>query len=156
VREFDPNQPLSDVNTVSEITARFVTLDRMRTTLLAAFAAIALLLSGVGVYSVIAYSVAQRTREMGIRAALGAGRGTLLGQVMGQAGALALKGIVLGIGCALVLGRFLASLLFGVSTYDAPTMIAVALVLAMTAMVAAWVPARRAARVDPMTALRSE
>jgi putative ABC transport system permease protein len=156
VREFDPNQPLSDVNTVSETTARFVTLDRLRTTLLAAFAAIALLLSGVGVYSVIAYSVAQRTREMGIRAALGAGRGTLLGQVMGQAGALALKGILLGIGAALVLGRFLASLLFGVSTYDVPTMIAVALVLAMTAMVAAWVPARRAARVDPMAALRSE
>jgi predicted permease len=156
VREFDPNQPLSDVNTVSEITARFVTLDRMRTMLLAAFAAIALLLSGVGVYSVIAYSVAQRTREMGIRAALGAGRGTLLGQVMGQAGALALKGILLGIGAALVLGRFLASLLFGVSTYDVPTMIAVALVLSMTAMAAAWVPARRAARVDPMTALRSE
>jgi putative ABC transport system permease protein len=156
VKAFDPNQPISDLNTVSEIMERFVALDRLRTTLLAAFAAIALLLSGLGVYSVISYSVAQRTREMGIRAALGASRVTLVGQVMGQAGALTLAGIVLGVGCALLLGRFLASLLFGVSPRDLPTMLGAALILAITAILAAWVPARRAARVDPMAALRTE
>jgi predicted permease len=156
MKEFDPNQPVSDLRTVSEIMHAFVALDRMRTALIGAFAAIALLLSGVGIYSVISYSVAQRTREMGIRAALGASRGTLLGQVMGHAGALTLAGIAIGVGCALLLGRFLASLLFGVSPRDVPTMLAVALILGGTAMLAAWIPARRAARVDPMTALRAE
>jgi putative ABC transport system permease protein len=156
VKDVDPNQPVSDISTVSEITARFVALDRLRTALLVAFSAIALLLSGVGVYSVISYSVAQRTREMGIRAALGASQFTLLGQVMGHAGVLALTGVVLGVGSALLLGRFLASLLFGVSPRDVPTLAAAGLTLAITAALAAWIPARRASRVDPMTALRAD
>ena len=156
IKEIDPNQPLGEIRTVGELTAEFVAPDRLRTSLLTAFAVIALLLAGVGVYGVISYSVAQRTREMGIRAALGAGRGRLLGQVMGHAGALAVFGIALGLGAALLLGRFLSSLLFGVSPRDAATLAAAGTVLAITAALAAWIPARRAARVDPVTALRAD
>jgi putative ABC transport system permease protein len=156
VREIDPNQSVSDIRTVSELTAQFVAPDRLRSALLAAFAAIALLLAGVGVYGVISYSVAQRTREIGIRAALGARRGTLLAQVMGRALALAATGIAIGLAGSLVLGRFLSSLLFGVSPRDVASLLAAALALALTAALAAWLPARRAARVDPMTALRAD
>ena len=156
IKEVDPNQPLGEIRTVDQLMAAFVAPDRLRTSLLTAFAAIALLLAGVGVYGVISYSVAQRTREIGIRAALGAGRGRLLGQVMGHAGALAVFGIAIGLGAALLLGRFLSSLLFGVSPRDVTTLAAAGLVLAITAALAAWIPARRASRVDPMAALRAD
>ena len=152
----DPNQAVSEVATISEAAAAFVAPDRLRTALIAAFAGIALLLAAVGIFGVMSYTVAQRTREIGIRAALGASRARLLRQVIGQAALLAAIGVVIGTGAALAAGRFLSSLLVGVTPQDVPTLAAAALVLAVTAIVSAWIPARRAARVDPVTALRAE
>ena len=156
MKEIDPNQPLGEVRTMADIATAFVAPDRLRTALLTAFAIIALLLAGIGVYGVISYSVAERTREIGIRAALGATRAAILSQVIARVLALALAGVALGLGATLGLGRFLASLLVGVSPRDLPTLAAAAVVLTLTAVVAAWIPARRAATVDPVTALRFE
>ena len=156
VKQVDANQAVSEVSTISEAADAVIAPDRLRTALIAAFAAIALLLAAVGVFGVISYTVAQRTREIGIRAALGAGRARLLRQVLGQAALLAAIGVVVGTGAALVLGRFLSSLLVGVTPRDVPTLAGAALVLTATAILSAWIPARRAASVDPVTALRAE
>jgi putative ABC transport system permease protein len=154
VKDIDPHQPLGEVRTLGEIAAAFVAPDRLRTALLTAFAAIALLLAAVGVYGVVSYSVAERTREIGIRAALGASRLTILTQVLSRVCALTLAGVVLGLAATLALGRFLASLLVGVSARDVPTLAGDAAMLCAEVGLPAWVPARRAASVDPVTALR--
>jgi ABC-type antimicrobial peptide transport system permease subunit len=134
----------------------FVAPNRLRTSLIGAFGAIALLLAAIGIYGVMAYSVEQRTQEIGIRAALGASRGALVGLVMRQATVLAAAGVLLGVAAALASGRVLSSLLFGVTPRDAASMIAAAVTLGATALVAAWIPARRAAGIDPIRALRTE
>jgi putative ABC transport system permease protein len=129
---------------------------QMGALLAAAFGALALLLAGVGLYSVIAYSVGRRTREIGIRLALGAERGAMVRMVAAQGLKLALAGVVVGLPLAFALARVLSSLLYGVSAGDPLTFACVALVLALVALVACYVPARRAMKVDPMVALRCE
>ncbi|HEX9671778.1 MAG TPA: FtsX-like permease family protein, partial [Thermoanaerobaculia bacterium] len=156
VRALDPDQPLFDVRTMTARVEEALAPARSSTGLFAAFAALALLLAAVGVYGVISYSVAQRTQEIGVRMALGARRRQVLGQVVGQAAALAAVGLAAGLAGALALTRLLGSLLFEVSATDPATFAAVPLLLAAVAVLASWLPARRAARVDPAVALRTD
>jgi putative ABC transport system permease protein len=124
--------------------------------LLAAFAAVALLMAAVGIYGVISYSVAQRTRELGVRIALGATAGRVLSMVLLESSKLVLLGIMAGTFAALLLARSMRSLLFGVRPFDSTSFVVAALLLGLAALVAGYIPARRATKVDPMVALRYE
>ena len=141
---------------MSQALDKSVALPRFRSALMAIFAATALLLAAVGIYGVVAYSVAQRTQEIGIRMALGATAGLVLRQVLAQGSRLAFIGIAMGLAGALLFVRLLRTMIFGVSLTDPVTFAAVALVLAASALVASVIPAKRAAGVDPMRALREE
>jgi ABC-type antimicrobial peptide transport system permease subunit len=156
IRGIDRDQVVSQPRTIASMQNEFVAPDRLRTSLIAAFGAIALLLAAVGIYGVMAYSVEQRTREIGIRAALGAGRGALVGLVMHQAAFLAALGLALGLAGALLTTKWMSSLLFGIKPRDPASLAAAVGILAATALLAAWIPARRAAAVDPIRALRIE
>jgi len=156
VLEIDKNQAVFRVETMAEKLVRTMAWRRFYTLLLSAFAFVALVLAVIGVYSVIAYSVTQRTREIGIRMALGAERQTVTGLVVRQALGLAGLGVVLGLAFALGLLRIAASLLYGVSATDLRTFVGGALLLTALALVASYLPARRASRVDPTVALRIE
>ena len=123
---------------------------------MATFAAIALILAAVGVYGVIAYGVAARRRELGVRVALGAVPRQLAASVLAQGIWLGITGLVIGTASAVMLTRFLANLLFGVGRLDAPTFAAAAVILGAATLIACWIPARRAAHADPMTVLREE
>jgi len=136
--------------------AQTVYLRRSSTWLVGGFAAVALLLGVVGLYGVIAYSVSQRTREIGVRIALGAQRGTVYRLIIKEAGVLALAGIVIGAGCAILAASLMRKLLFGTPPWDLTTLVCVAAVLGASALLASFLPARRAASVDPISALRSE
>jgi ABC-type antimicrobial peptide transport system permease subunit len=127
---------------------------RLLVILLGSFALVALLLALIGIYGIIAYSVAQRTQEMGIRRALGAQPSDILGLVVGQGLRLALVGVAIGIAGAFALTRLMSTLLFHVSATDPATFVAVALVFLLVALAASYIPARRATRIDPMAALR--
>jgi predicted permease len=148
--------PISDVMTMAQRMANSTSRTRFIALLLALFAALALVLAVTGLYGLIAYSVAQRTREIGIRMALGARPAQVLRRTLGQGLALMALGGVLGVAAAFGLARLLRSLLYEVSAADPWTFVAVVLVLALAALVASYIPARRAARIDPMTALRYE
>lgn len=156
VHEMNPGQPVADIRPLEEIKEATLGSNRLRTGLLSLFAGLALLLAAIGIYGVLSYSVAQRGQEMGVRAALGATRWDQLRLVVGGGITLAAVGIVLGAAGSLALNRALASLLFGVSPYDPLTLAAVGAVLLMVASAACIVPARRAMRIDPVTALRHE
>jgi putative ABC transport system permease protein len=156
VRAVDKDQAIADLETLEQIKSGTVSSDRMQTMLLAIFAALALLLAAIGIYGVISYSVTQRTHELGIRAALGASRGSLLGMVIRRGMQLTLIGLAIGAAGALALTRLLASLLFGISPRDPVTLIVVAAVLSTVALLACYIPARRAAAVDPLVALHYE
>ncbi len=156
IRSVDPRIPIHDVRDMGEILAEALAPQRFSTTLLAAFAALALVLAAVGIYGVVSYSVHQRTREIGVRVALGARSGDVVRMVLGQGMALVIAGVVLGFLGALALTRFVASLLYQVSARDPAIFAAVALVLAAVALAACYLPARRAAGVDPTLALRDE
>ncbi len=155
VRALDPNIPPS-FSTLPQIYSDSLEARRFSLTLIAVFACTALLLAMAGIYGVMAYTVAQRTREIGVRMALGACAGDVLRLVLSQGALTAATGLVLGIGGSLALTRTLRSLLFDVSATDPATFAGVALLLAFVAVLAAYVPARRATRVDPMVALRDE
>ncbi len=156
VASVDPEQPIYGVRTLDEIVGEALGQPRFRTLLLVLLGAVALLLASVGIYGVMAYSVSQRTQEIGIRMALGAGSGQVLGLVLGQAIKLAAVAVAAGILGALAASRSLASLLYGVGPTDLPTFAGVTLLLLGVAALAAYVPARRAAATNPVEALRHE
>jgi putative ABC transport system permease protein len=156
VQEVDPEQPIFNVKTMEQRIADAASGTRFNATLLGFFGFVALALAGVGVYGVIAYSVAERTHEIGIRVALGASRGDVAGMVMSQGLGMTVAGLVIGIGGALLATRYLATLLYGVTPRDPLILGVAAFVLGVVALAACWVPARRAMRVDPMVALRHE
>jgi putative ABC transport system permease protein len=144
------------MKTLDQVKVESVAGERFRSILMGIFASVALLLAAIGLYGVISYSVVQRTREIGIRAALGADPGNIRLLILRSAMTLTALGLVLGVGGALVLAQFLSSMLFNVGKYDPTTLIAVALVLTSVALLACLVPARRAMRVNPIVALRYE
>jgi ABC-type antimicrobial peptide transport system permease subunit len=152
----DPETPVSDLSAMDAVISRGVTQPRLYLTLFTVFAGIALLLSAVGLYGLIAYGVAQRTREFGIRAALGASPRTVLAQVVRESAGLVAAGLLLGLGCALVAVRLLQEMLFETSVYDPVVFVGVPFLLASVALAACLIPARRATRVDPLVALRAE
>src|SRR5439155_945122 len=151
-----PNLPPPLIRTMDDLFAESIAQPRLQTELLSLFAAVALLLAAVGLYGVLAYAVTQRQREIGVRMALGAQRRTVLSLVIGQGMRLALVGVIIGVLCALALTRVLQSLLYGVTPSDPLTFAAVSLLLIATALLACWLPARRAANLNPMVALRYE
>jgi putative ABC transport system permease protein len=152
----DPNQAITDVKLVDQIKSESTGQARLRTLILGGFAGLALLLAAVGIYGVVAYSVTQRTRELGIRAALGASRGSLLGLALGGSVRLAAVGLLAGIAGVQWTGRLLSTLLFHTSGTEVATLAAVAAVLLAVTLIASFLPARRAARIDPVVALRHE
>jgi putative ABC transport system permease protein len=156
VSELDPLLPVADVQTVAQTLAKSLAARRFVMLLLSAFAALALILASIGIYGVVAYLVTQRTREMGIRVALGAHRRDVLRLIIGQSLRNVAPGVVAGGIAALALSRLLRSQLFGVAPSDPLTFAAVAAVLIVVCMVASFVPAVRAARTDPLVALRQE
>jgi putative ABC transport system permease protein len=156
VRGLDPELPLADVKTMEEVVDATLARPRTVTALLAAFALIALVLAGVGVYGMMAYSVSQRTQEIGVRMALGATMGSVLRLVIGQALRLVALGVVLGLAAAALLTRLLEGLLFDTAPLDPLTFAVTALVLTLVAAAASYVPARRGARLAPTEALRTE
>jgi predicted permease len=154
IRQVDPRQPFSRFRTMEELKHASVSDERFQMTLLTAFGAIGLLLAAAGIYGVIAYGVAQRTREIGIRLALGATRRRILVSVLWQGTLLALIGTAIGVGAGLWLTRLLQSFVWGVSTLDAPTFVGVAALLLVVAVLASAAPALRAVRLNPVAALR--
>ncbi|HUE76610.1 MAG TPA: ABC transporter permease [Longimicrobiales bacterium] len=156
VRGMDANIALRNVSTLQELVSGSVALERFLTLCIAAFAVLALLLAAIGVYGVISQLVGQRTREIGIRVALGADRARVLRMVLGQGAVLIALGAALGILGAFVVARLVRGLLFGVAPVDPLTFVLVPVALVAVALVATYVPARRAAAVDPVTALRTE
>jgi len=156
VLQLDRNIPLTAVQTMQERVADVTSRSRFIAVLLGLFAGLALLLAGIGIYGVLAYTVSTRTREIGVRMALGAQVSDVLRLVIGQGMKLVFVGVALGLIASLALTRAIKSLLFGVSTTDPLTFAAIALLLLLVALLASWIPARRAMKLDPMTALRSE
>jgi putative ABC transport system permease protein len=152
----DPNLAITDVFTIEEILAQALWAPRMGGILLALFGGLALILSAVGVYGVLSYSVNQQTREIGLRMAMGAQRGDVLRLILGQGLRLTVVGLGVGVLAALALMRVLVSLLFNVKAYDPYTYTAVIFLLTAVALMACYIPARRAMRVDPMVALRED
>jgi predicted permease len=154
VRAIDPEQPIADVRTMEQWVARSLQTRRTNMMLLTIFGAVALVLSAIGIYGVLAFGVAQRVREFGIRQALGADRASILSLVLTQGLRTAGLGMVLGLAGSFALGRYLQTLLFGVTPHDLGVFAGVTILLFAVAMLACYVPARRATRVDPMVALR--
>lgn len=156
IRSVDPELPLAKVATLSALVDDSMAQPRFSMLLVASFGALAILLASIGLYGVISYSVAQRTREIGIRMALGAGRHEVFRMILGQGTKLAGLGIAIGVVAAFGAARMMTSFLYGVEADDPFTFAGVPLFLLAIALLACYIPARRAMRVDPMTALRDE
>jgi putative ABC transport system permease protein len=156
VQSIDKDQPLFAISTMKELVSNSVATRRMTLVLLGLFSGLALILGAIGIYGVISYSVAQRTHEIGIRMALGAPRREVFRLVVGEGLKLAGIGIAIGVVAAFGLARLMSSLLYAVSATDFETFAGVAILLALVALLACYVPARRAMRVDPMVALKYE
>jgi len=156
IKEVNGALPIFEVATLSEQVDRSLVQQKLIARLSSLFGLLALLLASVGIYGVISYSVTQRTREIGVRMALGAERSDVLRLVLGQGAKLALAGGLIGLGASWALTRWIKSLLFNVSATDPATFVAIALLLIAVALLACYIPARRATKVDPMIALRCE
>jgi ABC-type antimicrobial peptide transport system permease subunit len=156
VQEIDPNIAIYQVQTFDEVVSRSLWRQRLQGNVLGIFAVLALALACIGLYGVISYAVAQRTRELGVRIALGATRRDVLVLVFGQSGRLVIAGIGVGLLGAWFAVRMLESLLYGVEAKDLATFASVPLLLASVALLAAVIPARRASKVDPIIAMRAE
>ena len=156
VTRLDAELPLGRTRTLDQLMSESVARPRFRTALLVMFGAAALLLAAIGIYGVMVYSVTERTREMGIRMALGAQAADVVKLIVREGSALALVGVGIGVAAALVLARFISGLLFKIDPADPLTFAGVSLVLIGAALVACWLPARRATRADPLIALRAE
>jgi putative ABC transport system permease protein len=154
--EIDKDQPVSDIRTMEDIVAGAVARQRFSMLLLGVFAGLALVLAAVGIYGVMSYSVVQRTREIGIRMALGAQRSDVLKMTVGHGLKLVGTGVVIGLVAAMIVTRVMSSLLFGISATDPVTFLSITLVLVSVAIAASYIPALRATRIDPMLALRYE
>jgi putative ABC transport system permease protein len=145
---------VAEVTTLDALAGRAVAEPRFAMTLVGLFGGLAFLLAAVGIYGLLAYTVSQRTREIGVRVALGARSGDLTRLVLGQGLAVTLAGVAVGLAAAAALSRLVSSLLYGVSPLDPLTFAAAGAALVVVALVASWVPVRRATRIDPMVALR--
>jgi putative ABC transport system permease protein len=156
LRTLDPSLPVFNVHAMQDLVEGSVAQPRFRTLLISAFAGLALVLASLGLYGVVAYSVSQRTTEIGIRLALGAQPGGILQLVVFRAAGLAAIGLAIGVAVSLALSRIIARFLFGISPADPITLGGVSLIILLVALTASWVPALRAAKVDPATALRAE
>jgi putative ABC transport system permease protein len=156
VQSLDPEQPISNITTMATLLSKSLGAPRSRTALLTGFAVLALLLAAVGIYGVISYGVARRTHEIGIRMALGALRYDVVALIVKEGMVLAIAGAALGIAGALAASRLIAGLLFGISTFDVATFVAAPLVAVLVALLACYLPARRAATVHPAVALRGD
>jgi putative ABC transport system permease protein len=152
----DKALPLDQVETMEQLVSASVSQPRFRTLLLVAFSILALVIASVGIYGVMNYLVSQQIREFGIRLAIGATQGDLLRDVLRRAAVLIVAGLGLGLLGSAMLARAITDLLYGVSALDPLTFVAVSLLLAAVALLASYIPARRATRVDPLTALRYE
>jgi putative ABC transport system permease protein len=155
-QRIDPNQPITGIRTMEENVAQSISEPRFRTTLLAAFAGVALVLAAIGIFGVMAYSVTQRTREMGVRMALGASRGGVLRLVLAHGVRLTLLGVGIGVTASFLVTRYVSGMLFNVHPYDPMTLIEVAAGLVVVSLCACYIPAMRATRVSPSAALREE
>jgi ABC-type antimicrobial peptide transport system permease subunit len=156
LRRASPELQNATITTMDQIVEDSYGSQRLAAHLLEIFGGSALLLSVAGLYGLLAYVVTRRTRELGVRIALGASRGDLVWLVMRQAGAMLLLGVALGSGLALASGRLVGGFLYGVSAHDGATLVAAAMLLLISGLTAAYLPARRAAGADPMEALRAE
>jgi putative ABC transport system permease protein len=156
VADADPEQPVARIRTMEEIAGTLGAERRFNTLLLALFSAVALLLAAIGTYGVMAYSVTRRTREIGVRLALGARPADVLRMVLGQGAGLVAIAVAIGVAGALATNRLLAAQLFEVSATDPATLGAGAATLCVFALLACWAPARRAMKVEPLVALRNE
>ena len=154
--EIDPALPVADVRLMEDVLSRAQARPRFLTLLLSLFSGVALAIATVGIYGVVAYSVARRTKEFGLRMVLGAQGGDVLGLVMKQGAGMILNGVAAGLFLAFVFTRLMASLLFGVTATDLPTFASVTIILSGVALAACYIPARRATRVDPIQTLRYE
>ena len=147
--------PVADIRSMDEVVSRSVSRERFNTLLMTVFALSALALAAIGIYGVMAYAVQQRTREIGVRLALGAAPGAVRRMVVFQGMRLAIIGVVIGIAGAYALSHYMTTLLFGVAARDLVVFIAVPVLLALIALLAVWIPAARASRIDPLGALRA-
>jgi putative ABC transport system permease protein len=156
VRAIEPNEPVGQIVTMDDSLSTSVAGRRFQMLLLGIFAAVALIIATVGIYGVISYAVSQRMREIGIRIALGAQAGDVLRMIVWRGISLTMIGIALGVAAALALTRVMKNLLFNVSATDPATFALIALLLIVVALIASYIPARRATKVDPITVLKSE
>jgi putative ABC transport system permease protein len=156
VRKLDRDLPVHDIQTMDQALRARLGPEQFAASLLIIFAAVALSLAAVGLYGVMSYAVSQRTREIGIRMALGARRSDVMMMVIGQGIKFAGAGILIGLSGALALTRFMETLVFGVSATDPLTYVTIVSLLTVVALLACWIPARRATKVDPLLALRCE
>ena len=156
VRQLDPSATVDNIATMDQIVSNAMSRPRLYAVLLGIFAGVAMILAAIGIYGVLSYLVAHRAREIGIRMALGAQRFRVVALVLRQTAVLTVVGVVVGVIGAAALSRYLEGLLFGLTPLDLTTFVAVVVMFAAVAMLASYVPARRATRVNPLVALRSE